>query len=164
MENQNEMVLRIISELSKVAEAPCKKKLQKIIYLIEERNVDLGFQYKIHIYGPYSADLDYTICELKAGSSLDIEYTKTGHILKCLTEIPEETIPKGAEEVINTFGKNSPSELELITTTLFAQRHIENKEDQSIIRAVLKIKGKKFSEEKVEAALQLLKETRFICA
>lgn len=166
MDYQGEMVLQIIAGLTREAGAPCKKKLQKIVYLIEERNVDLGYDYKIHFYGPYSEDLDYTICELKAEQAIRITYNNNGHILQCsdngkrkYAETEEEI-----ENVLTMFGSKTALQLELITTALFAQRHIEDKGDRGIINAVKKIKGSKFSEEKIMAAIQLLKETNYIAA
>lgn len=162
MDYQGESVLQIISKLTDKSGAPCKKKLQKIIYLIEESGVDLGFDYKIHIYGPYCIDLDYTICELKAEQNLLITYGNKGHILECRDDINCDNINQGIERVIDIFGKKTALQLELITTALFAERHIENKGDRNIINAVKKIKGNKFSEEKINEAIQLLKETNYI--
>lgn len=162
MDNQRESVLQVISKLTEKAGAPCKKKLQKIIYLIEECGVDLGFDYKIHIYGPYCLDLDYTICELKAEQNLIITYSNKGHILECRDDINYDNMNQNIERVIDIFGKKTALQLELITTALFAERHIENKDDNGIINAVKKIKGSKFSEEKISNAIQLLKETNYI--
>lgn len=162
MDYQRENILKIISKLTDKAGAPCKKKLQKIIYLIEEYGVDLGFEYKIHIYGPYCIDLDYTLCELMAEQNLCITYTNKGHILKCREDINYNNIDKNMEHVIDIFGKKTAVQLELITTALFAERHIENKSDVGIINAVKKIKGSKFSEEKIKDAIKLLKEKDYI--
>lgn len=161
--DQEKAILQIISEVTKMREAPCKKKIQKLVYLIEERQLELGFDYKIHIYGPYSADLDYTICELKAENCLDITYTNKGHILKCKRNITDE-MPEEMRFVINTFGTKTPLELELITTALYADRHLKDSNDRSIIEAVQRIKGKKFSENKIQNAISLLKETGYIVA
>ena len=35
-------------------QAPGKKMVQKLIYLIERKGVDLGLNYSIHFYRPYS--------------------------------------------------------------------------------------------------------------
>lgn len=163
MDYQKECVLQIIAKLKDKAGAPCKKKLQKIVYLIEEYGVDLGYDYKIHIYGPYCADLDYTICELKTEQKLDITYCNKGHILECCdNNVGYDKLGQDIEHVIDIFGKKTAVQLELITTALFAQRHIENKDDNSIINAVKKIKGNKFSDEKINNAIQLLNATGYI--
>lgn len=162
MDYQRENILQIISKLTDKAGAPCKKKLQKIIYLIEEYGMDLGFEYKIHIYGPYCIDLDYTLCELKAEQNLCITYTNKGHILECRDDINYDNLDKNIENVIDIFGKKTALQLELITTALFAERHIENKGDEGIINAVKKIKGGKFSDKEIKDAIKLLKETDYI--
>lgn len=162
MMNQNDIVLQIISRLTEIDGAPCKKKLQKMVYLIEEKDIDLGFQYKIHFYGPYSEDLDYTICELKARHELDITYGNKGHILECVKEVQCPSLTEQIEKVIDTFGKMTAQQLELITTALFAERHITVTDDVSIMNAVKKIKGSKFSDGKIKDAISLLKETKYI--
>ncbi len=159
--NQENAVLQVISAVTKIKEAPCKKKIQKLVYLIEERKLELGFDYKLHIYGPYSADLDYTICELKAENYLNITYTNKGHILKCVNPIPDE-MPQEMRFVIDTFGTKTPLELELLTTALYAERYLENSTDNTISEAVKRIKGNKFPEKKIRNAIDLLKETGYI--
>lgn len=162
MMNQNEIVLEIVSRLTEVDGAPCKKKVQKMVYLIEEKGIDLGFQYKIHFYGPYSEDLDYTICELKARHELDITYGNKGHILECTKGVQCSGLTEQIEKIIDTFGKMTAQQLELITTALFAERHISVRNDVSIMNAVKKIKGSKFSDNKIKEAIDLLKEKQYI--
>ncbi len=162
--DQNEMVLEIVSRLTELSGAPCKKKVQKIVYLLEEGSGYLGFDYKLHIYGPYSEDLDYTLCGLKASYALDIDYGHKGHILKCKNQVDVRNISDSMERVFQNFGKKTPRQLELLTTALFAERHIEDKSEDAIARSVKKIKGKKFSLTEIEAAINLLKETGYIGA
>ena len=60
--NRHETVVSVVNELMEVSKkAPCKKTLQKIVYLIEEAGGPKKFDYTIHFYGPYSADLDFEI-------------------------------------------------------------------------------------------------------
>lgn len=164
MYDQNEMVLEIIARLTELSGAPCKKKVQKIIYLLEEGSVNMGFDYKLHIYGPYSEDLDYTICSLKASNALEITYGNKGHILKCRNEIEPENITDSMEAVLRNFGRKTPRQLELLTTTLFAERHVDDKDEESIMHAVKKIKGQKFSFDQIKTAITLLRETGYIGA
>lgn len=159
---KNEFVLQVVEELTKVSGAPCKKKLQKIVYLLEEKDIGSGFEYKIHMYGPYSADLDYVIYELKSEYNLKITYGKKGHILECINKSEPICDAPEFKRVINFFGKKTPYQLELITTALFAQRYLKKSDDNDIANAVRKIKGSKFSLEKILAAIQLLRETGYI--
>lgn len=75
----NEAIVSIVSRLSAIKRAPCKKTLQKIVFLIEAKNVDLGCDYGIHFYGPYSSDLDFAVRELCDDGVLDIKYTSMEH-------------------------------------------------------------------------------------
>ena len=43
-------------KITEINGAPCKKTLQKIVFLIEAKHVNIGCDYGIHFYGPYSAD------------------------------------------------------------------------------------------------------------
>lgn len=161
MNQQSEMVLEIIARITRIAEAPCKKKIQKMIYLIEEKNITLGFDYKIHIYGPYSADLDYTICELKANCYLDISYGNRGHILQCIEQDNLPPLPDEITKIIDKLGKKNAKELELIATTLYAERYVKCKNKENIINAVKKIKGEKFPDKKIVDAICLLEKMNY---
>lgn len=162
MYDQNEIVLEIVSRLTELSGAPCKKKVQKIVYLLEEGSEYLGFDYKLHIYGPYSEDLDYTICGLKASHTLDVIYGNKGHILKCKKKVEFKNISEDMERVFQNFGGKTSRQLELITTTLFAERHINDKSDGNIMHAVKKVKGSKFSLNQIKTAITLLQETGYI--
>jgi len=82
----NEAIVSIISKISNKKGAPCKKTLQKIVFLIEAKNVDLGCDYGIHFYGPYSSDLDFAVRELCDEGILNIEYTLSEHKISVLDE------------------------------------------------------------------------------
>ncbi|MCI8946228.1 MAG: hypothetical protein HFI91_04100 [Lachnospiraceae bacterium] len=162
MGEQGEIILQITEKLTEISgSAPCKKKVQKMIYLIEEKGIDIGFPYKIYIYGPYSADLDYKICELKAEGCLDIQQSNRGHMLKCITQPGSSLISDRMNEIISIFGKKNARTLELIATTLYAERYVEHKNRENIIKAVKKIKGEKFPEEKITDAICLLEESNY---
>lgn len=161
MDEQEKVVLQIVSRLTKASKGPCKKKVQKIIYLIEEKGIDLGFDYKIYMYGPYSADLDYTLCSLKAEHRLNITYGSNGHILNCAKK-PEENLSREMLNVIQVFGHKTSRQLEVITTALYAQRNITDKSDDNIVESVKKIKGSKFSDKTIHNAIQFLREEAYV--
>lgn len=160
MNDQEKKLLDVISEITFADKNLCKKKLQKIIYLIEQKYVDLGFEYKIHFYGPYSEDLDYTICQLKTENKLKITYTNKGHIISIDSKRKVE-LDDNSLNVIKEFGRKAPSELELLTTALYVQRNIDNADDEKIIFNVRKIKGNKYSDTKIKDAIKLLKDTNY---
>lgn len=53
----------------------------------------------------------------------------------------QETIDK----LIEHFKEKSPSELELLTTAIYAYNHLKDRSVESVIRGVRKIKGEKYS-------------------
>lgn len=162
MAEQYDKVLDIVEKLTVKNEEPCKKTLQKIVYLIEEKGENLGFEYGIHFYGPYSAGLDYAIQNLSAEGQLRIEYQQYGHRLS--TPWPPEEEPNSnsiIDQTINVFGKKKPSELELIATVLFVQRETYSTDASELIRGVQKIKGEKYSESDILIAIEDLHKNNY---
>ena len=60
---------------------------------------------------------------------------------------------KVIDELIEYFKGQSTSNLELLTTAIYAYNHLENKSQENIIRGVQKIKGSKYSKEQILSAL-----------
>lgn len=149
----------IISALERQSgKKPCKKTVQKIFYLIEEAGDCVGLDYTIHFYGPYSADLDYELQNLIAKGGLTIEYTKYGHFISTTDKKTAEQnkLDDTAASVINSFGSKTPLELELLATTLFVQRNAEDASELEIASGVKRIKGAKYSDSQINAAIEEL--------
>ena len=163
----NLAIVAIVNEIicnrkDEIHPEPCKKMLQKIVFLIEEKNLDLGCDYTIHFYGPYSADLDYAVRKLSDEDILKIDYTPTAHLIS----IKDRNFIQGyssklIEEVVKEFSHNTPNELELITTALYAYKQLNNNVAK-IKENVIKIKGNKYSNEKIDKAIERLKELKYI--
>ena len=64
-------LLPIIKKISGYQQ-PGKKALQKLIYLMEKKGVDLGFNFSIHYYGPYSSTLDDAVHGLQMQGVIEI--------------------------------------------------------------------------------------------
>ena len=144
-------------------EKPGKKTLQKIVFLIEKKGVNLGYDYGLHFYGPYSGALDAATAFLSADGVIEFDYSGYSHLMS----IDEESFivePKGLsaeqlsqiDELIERFKGQSPSELELLTTAIYAYDHLDNKSKESIISGVQKIKGSKYSVEHIQRSLKNL--------
>jgi len=58
------ILIPIIDKISHY-QIPGKKVLQKLVYLIEKKGLNLGFDYSIHYYGPYCAQLDDAVHSLE---------------------------------------------------------------------------------------------------
>lgn len=170
MDKSQENIITVIKELTCLRKSnaqypndkyPCKKTLQKIIYLIQQAGDDLGFEYSIHFYGPYSADLDYQIHDMNAQGMLNIQYTNYGHLLSVPDDFHSGRLTEKADRVIHIFGSKTPSDLELLATTLFVQRETSIKDKESIINGVIKIKGSKYSKKEIEDAIQILQNNDY---
>lgn len=147
-------LIKIIHDFS--GTSPCKKTVQKIVYLIQEANEDLGFEYSIHFYGPYSAELDSEIRHLFNCGDLKIDKIDYGHMLSVNDSSNISPMNKTADNVISKFSAKSPSDLELLATTLYVQREIPDSHIESIVAGVMKIKGTKYSKHQIEMAIQEL--------
>ncbi len=140
---------------------PGKKALHKMIFLIQQKGVDLGYNYGIHFYGPYSAALDTATMSLGADGIIEFDYTGHSHLMginerdfvvlpDALSEEQRETV----DQLIRHFSHESPSDLELLTTAMYAYDHLEDKSRESVIAGVQKIKGAKYSVEQIQCALE----------
>ncbi|WP_320634431.1 hypothetical protein [Pyramidobacter porci] len=157
-------VVKIIDRISCKSENPCKKKLQKIVFLVEMKGIDVGCDYGIHFYGPYSADLDFAVRELSDEGVLKIDYTPTEHRISVRessfgNDYNDETV----NEIVDEFAKETPSRLELIATALYVYLQV-HKDPHKITAGVKKIKGNKYPDEEIDAAIERLKSTGYIVA
>lgn len=161
LDKRERTVLGIVDTLFKTNKAgkkPCKKTVQKIVYLIQEAGEDLGFGYGIHFYGPYSADLDYEIQDLSASGMLAVEKKEYGHFLSVDIDEQSEINSSLIDSTIERFGNKSPAWLELLATTLFVQRE---KGNAHIAAGVEKIKGSKYSADEINQAISELRQAKY---
>lgn len=140
---------------------PGKKILQKMVFLVEEKGIDLGYDYGLHFYGPYSGILDAITTFLSADGIIEFDYSGCSHLMsideKNFAVEPEglsEQALRKIDEVIAHFKGKSASELELLTTAIYAYNHLENKSKDCVIEGVRKIKGLKYSEELIQDSLK----------
>lgn len=170
-----ERLIPIIRKITQV-QKPGKKTLQKLVYLIERKGIKLGFAYSIHYYGPYSSELDYAIHRLEMQGALTIIPEGMTHQIS-MTEDPdlireEEVAALSGEElqkieaVITKFAAKTAYDLEAITTTDYVAQQLKANgglwDQDSLVEGVRKIKGEKFSQEKIEEAIAILKEEGYL--
>ena len=150
----------VISKIIQICgQKPGKKKLQKLVFLIQEKGIDLGYEYGLHFYGPYSSNLDIETTTLSAEGIIKFDYssgyshkmsiTEGCKVKSRLTNVQEKVI----DSVIERFKDQSPSELELLTTAIYAYNNLQDKSMDSITQGVKKIKGSKYSKSEIENAL-----------
>lgn len=157
-------IVNIVNRITKKSAPPCKKTLQKVVFLIQAKQIDLGCDYGIHFYGPYSADLDFAVRELSDEGALQITYTPMEHLISVADPSalePEADNDTAVNEVIDEFAKDTPNELELLATSLYV--YLQTKKDVSAVKpGVMKIKGSKYSEKRIDAAIDRLARTGYI--
>ena len=160
MVNKSALV-SIIKGITSCKAPPCKKTLQKIVFLIEAKNIDIGCDYGIHFYGPYSSDLDFAVRELSDEGVLEIEYTSMEHIINIVDDSLVDAYNNDiANKIISEFAKETPSELELIATALYV--YLQNGDVHKIESDVIKIKGSKYTEKRIGEAIRKLEQAGFI--
>ena len=158
----DDRVLSIIKSIQIHTSAkPCKKAVQKLTFLIQELSEDFGFErfdFSIHFYGPYSAELDLDIRYFHSCDSINISFERNGHLLSVNDDMVDEIneLNENAETVIKKFASKKASELELIATTLYVQREIESDAKDDIINGVLRIKGDKYTYNDIQKAMDEL--------
>jgi len=143
---------------------PCKKAIQKMIYLIQESHksdTQLGFDYRVHLYGPYSSELDAEIRYLCSTGDLSLNETHGGHMLSVESNFDVPSVPSDVREVISNFKSKSPSQLELLTTALYVQRVLNCHDLEPIEDGIRQIKGQKYSAEDIKSAIHELVENRY---
>ena len=144
---------------------PVKKTLHKMIYLIQKSGADLGYDYHLYFYGPYSADLDSAVMELVADGVVGMEYTEYGHRLgvkaKTGSVLSEDADEEKVNKVIDYFIGNGwkARKLELLATAVYAHECGAKKDRQGVIEGVKKIKGDKYNDSEIK---EVLKEFDFL--
>ena len=160
MVNYNAIV-SIVKKITEKKGPPCKKTLQKIVFLIEAKKVNLGCDYGIHFYGPYSADLDFAVRELCDEGLLSIKYTDLEHKIIANNDFSCDKFENEAiDEIIDEFANDSPSELELLATALYV--YLCTKDESKIYNGVIKIKGEKYNDTRINSAIKRLQKNHFI--
>lgn len=156
-------IVKVIQGITAINSAPCKKTLQKIVYLIEAKNVSLGCEFGIHFFGPYSSDLDFAVRQLNDEGIVNIQYTPMEHIISVIDDtMAMEYNNPIVDETIKEFASISPSDLELIATALYV--YIQTKDRSSIKPGVKRIKGSKYTDSKINWAIKKLDDTGYFAA
>ena len=161
---KNSIIIRQICDTIE----PGKKMLQKLMYLISRKDVNLELNYSIHYFGPYSSKLDSTLHTLESFDKLSINTSGITHIIHLGDSPIEGTLDHKEQEsvdfVLKNFSMKSAHELEAITTIDYvATKMLKNQaKDEDIIAKVQQIKGTKFSKEYLQDCLQILKKLDYI--
>ena len=157
----------IIKQICEAIE-PGKKMLQKLMYLIDRKGVNLDLNYSIHFFGPYSSKLDNTMHILESYDKLRIDTSGATHIIRLGENQISGSLDKEDQEkvdyILEHFITKSAHELEAITTLDYVATTMLKGDgtDQQIIDKVKQIKGTKFSVEYLADGLKTLKMCNYI--
>ncbi|ADL43325.1 hypothetical protein COB47_2066 [Caldicellulosiruptor obsidiansis OB47] len=181
-ENRDLILWHLIKEFTKHCSSTGnkvgKKFLQKVVYLLQRKGLNLNYNFSIHYYGPYSSQLEYDIHRLEMNRLVRID-PKDGYTHEI---IPEEVSDdekylshhdiemidsKEIKDLIKNLSSFNASELELIATVDYVINQLKirgtdelNKKE--IIEKVKKLKGNKYTEKKIEEAIKFLEENGFV--
>jgi hypothetical protein len=142
-DNQWKLRLTVLSRLVQLAPAkPGRTALMKFAYLLQTiRKVPLGYRFELYHYGPYAPDVLANLSEaesLKAikshivqyGVNQGFEYQVTKALPKLMELAGNQHMPyeNDLSWVIERFGSESASKLELIATIVYAERDFRRRQ------------------------------------
>lgn len=159
VKNNAAYIIERINDIWK--QPPGKKILQKLVFLIEEKGIDLKYEYGLHFYGPYSGSLDAATTFLSADGVIRFDYSGYAHEMS-INHQKFDVLPVGLsrdqeaeiDNLIAHFKDRSASDLELLTTAIYVYNHSDDKTAESIIKGVQKVKGSKYSPADIHKALE----------
>ncbi|MBI4642269.1 MAG: hypothetical protein HY790_08520 [Deltaproteobacteria bacterium] len=161
----------LIGLLQKVDKPVGKTFLQKGIYILQEGlGEELGYDFRLHFYGPYSQDLANNINFLQDLGLISIDFDPTGYGYQIeLTEYGTKFFKENLEEykidesklnkIVSIIGKDYAREMELIGTTLYFAKLSNN--DGEIKEMVNMVKPH-FNGKDIEMALHKLREENIL--
>lgn len=139
---------KIVSDLEDVG----KTRLQKLIYFLQEaKGVPLGYQFKMHHYGPYSEAVETDTSRLKLGGYVDVrpDIMGYGFHITLAQQNPESEWDQGIraheeslKEIIDKFGKYQTYELELAATIHFVKGLSSGSSKEKVIEITKSLKPK----------------------
>lgn len=155
---------RLVIEKVNEVNAPGKIALQKLVYLVQRRGVDLRLAYQIHLYGPYSSALDYLLQGYERQGIIAIEHSGSSSFVKPRQHLWDrvkeqdlngelQTTLTRIERSVTKYAGKSPRYLELFTTIDYVALDMSKKDSvpskMDVFRVVKKLKGNKFEDEEI---------------
>ena len=157
----------------KKEQIPGKKAFQKYMYFLDAKGVPTPLSFRIHHFGPYSAELDYQTDNFQIEGILDVQpnahgngfIIKAGKKAKEIFEAESQYIAEHEKKIHFVLDalENQPSRtLELWSTIHFVansmNKYYGGAEKGTVVKEVKNIKQDKFHETEIEEAYdQLLK-------
>ncbi|RNC82539.1 MAG: hypothetical protein ED559_12380 [Phycisphaera sp.] len=165
--SQSAWALQAIHELSKVGSWTGRIHIHKLIFLSDELlDTRSPFDFQLYRFGPYSFDLDEIISDLSTAKLVEKEYRQPGYgpsyrpasaWTSDVSEKIDQTITNSLANMASHIGNSISSDLELIATCCWVNRHNNITDDEQVISRVMAIKPK-YSDDIVRKQLQQYKE------
>ena len=167
-DQQHKAILRLLSK----GQVRGKKKLQKLLYFLQEAEREsLGFDFRMHYYGPYSPTLDARVQSLShtgwvqsALSQDGVSLFSLGELAKSVPEKPEPS-DENLDRVLSRFGGLSPYNIELLGTIHFLARgwqRIGEDEVRTLVSHIRAWKGSKYTHAQIVDGVKRLQEWGYV--
>lgn len=173
-ETLTETRLSIIQKIVDVHRDIGKTKIQKITYFLQEAvGVPLGYQFRMHYYGPYSDSLDSVLSLAKSLGHIDIQPDPSGfgyHVTPCEeneavqvneASVPYEADPTVVHSAIEMLGRLETSKLELYATIHFIVGIKGELPKDEVLKTVGGLKPK-FTPDYIDGTYQALQRAKLI--
>lgn len=147
-----------------------KKAFQKYMYFLNASGVPTPLNFRIHHFGPYSAELDYQTDNLELVGAIDISANRNGFVISPgkkalrIIEHDQDFITKYQtliDHILNLL-PNEPRVLELWSTVHFVansmNQYYGGAKKENVIKEVKRIKQDKFTENEISEAFDKLIE------
>lgn len=160
MQDRSDLLRATLRQLKASNVSPGKKKLQKIIYLLQEKTGHSEYWFGIHLYGPFSADLAKDVDELANYGEVSIllDGMTERIILEADQDLPVLTPEESA--VVDTYMQDDAQTLELLSTLVFVSR-VEGKAHEALVERLRKLKPK-YAPDTVRVGIHRLMEDGLI--
>lgn len=128
------VIRHIVDKLKDVG----KIRIQKLVYFLQWIfNVPLGYDYKMHYYGPYSDELNDDLIFMQLNKHVEVDVDPTGygyHVMPGSEKVAtmDEVMKKYShlmEKCLEAFKDFSPNKLEILSTLHFV-KHIAGVADK----------------------------------
>lgn len=157
---------KIIRLIEVAGEVSGRKKLQKMVYIAKQMQMDFQERFEFHMYGPYSEELTLRVDELCNLGLIDEQKESRGAIQLYRYTLNEEgrdflrfyDVNFGAgDRLISRLNEENSRFLELVSTILY----FNNLPYQEMIVKIFTLKSKqRYTEEEVQKGIEFVAELR----
>jgi len=166
---REQVLLALLEALGKVVHS--KKAFQKLVYFLQRLEVPLGFQYALHFYGPYSAELAHSVRAMEMaglvkltdnGGAVEIALTHDSPAFLRQEGNSRPGFAAGIQFVASSLGKCRPWELELLSTGDFLVAQAGINDMDKLMECIEAVKEGKFDVGSARRAMDKLISLGFL--